>query len=138
MILHQVLGLLDHLAEEFLGGPWEVSLHVLHVIRGKRKDFRLLNRLDTEVAAVENAEAILLETEVAIFSVFIMHHRSDIHNDIFSAEVLQHRELFGALFQFFLLSCEVDDWIDNLYQLVIQVGHDKRANTADGEVEVVD
>ena len=94
--------------------------------------------MHTEVSAIENAEAILLETEVAIFSVFIMHHRSDVHNDILSAEILQHRELFGALFNFLLLSCEVDDWIDNLYQLVIQVRHDKRANTTDGEVEVVD
>jgi len=117
MVNKQVLGLFHHFAEIRGRRDGEITFHVLDIIRRKGKHLCLLNALNAEVAPVEDSEAILLETEIAFFTTFVVNLSCHVDHNILGAEVLQDGESFHAALV--LASSQINDRVDDLNELVV-------------------
>lgn len=133
--MEKIFGLLKHFAEESSAAIWPVSFHMFHIRGCQSQHLRLLDALNAKVSPVFDTEPVLEKAKVALCAGLVMHYCGDIHDKVLCPKVLEHRE--SRNIRLFLPSCEIDDWVNDLNQLIVQVRHHKSCNSANAEEKVV-
>ena len=64
-----------------------------------------------------------------------MYDRSNVDYDVLCAEILKHRKFLRIILV--LLSSKVDEWINDLNELILSVCHDEGTDASDLEIKIV-
>ena len=109
---------------------------MIDIARRQNQHLTRLYRLHTEVPPIRRPKAILLKAKLVWFPLLIMDQRSHIDYNIFCAKVLLATD--PVLKALSACARREHHWVNDGEHLVLQVGHDERSDTPNGQIEAVD
>ena len=136
MVTQEMLRLNNHLSEKWGGRDWEIPLHVLNIVDCHWENLWFLHALHCKEATVGDTEAISRKIKLVLACSLVVDDRSNVDYDVLCAEILKHRKFLRIFLV--LISSKVDEWINDLNELILSVCHDESTDASDLEIKIVD